>query len=366
MKRKTNIHIIKLTVTCLVMVIAVAVTAAHSYAAQSSFDYKIYPQHEEYREALKWYMKDVGKKLSPVMEDEYTYPTPGLIETRYVDKDGKVRKSEEYVPQGLCSTGEYWLSTAYDGGRKGNSVIYAVDSGTRKLVSTLTLPNKFHVGGIAFDGKRIWITGATSDKYKGDPFVQYIDYETFKSMLKHEVHAVTKKEISGRVFMNNKPSFLECDDGKLWVGTYIGSKDSKEAYMNGYTIIDDAKGVRLNTLMYTVLTGVDSSAQGCDIEGDYLYVSSSYKGYSGSVKSSYITKYNIAPIKKGTADLNISGREVSKVEVPKMNEEILVENGKVFINFESGANEWWYAAMNTDRILAVKDKIWGKSKGESK
>ena len=362
MERKTDRQLIYFAAACFVMIIAASLCTVKTYAAQSSFDYKIYPEHEEYREALKWYMKDVGDKLSPVMEDDFTYPTPGLIETRYVGKDGKIKTSAEYVPQGLCSTGEYWLSTAYDGGREGNSVIYAVDSGTKKLVSTLTLPNRYHVGGIAFDGKRIWITGATSDKYKGDPFVQYIDYDTFKEMLKDEVHAVTEKEISDKVFMNNKPSFLECDDGKLWVGTYIGSKDSKEAYLNGYTIIDDEKGVRLNTLMYSVLTGVDSSAQGCDIEGDYLYVSSSYMGYSASVKSSYITKYNIAPVKEGAADLNISNRAVSKVEVPKMNEEILVEDGKVFINFESGANEWWYAAMNTDRILAVKEKIWGKSK----
>ena len=115
--------------------------------------------------------------------------------------------------------------------------------------------------------------------------------------------------------------------------------------------------------MYTVLTGIDSSAQGCDIEGDYLYVSSSYLGYAAGVKSSYITKYNISPVKDGSAsNLDVKDRLVSRVEVPKMNEEILVEDGMIMINFESGANEWWYAAVNTDRILAVKQNIWGKNK----
>lgn len=362
MKKGIYRHLIYSAAVCLCVLAAFSLSPVQSYAAQSSFDYKIYKTNDDYRDDLSWYMNRVSKKLSSNMDDEVTFPTPGLTETAYVDENGEVKTSDGYVPQGLCGTDEYWLSTAYDGNREGRSVVYAVDKKTRKLVSTLTLPNKYHVGGVAFDGKRIWLTGATSDSYKGDPFVQYIDYETFKTMIKDDVHAVTKGEISGRVFMNNKPSFLECDDGKLWVGTYIGSEDSNQAYMNGYDIVDDEKGVRLNTLMPTVLTGIDSSAQGCDIEGDYLYVSSSYMGYSASVKSSYITKYNIAPIKSGESNnLYVKDRVVSRVEVPKMNEEILVEDGHVLINFESGANEWWYAAMNTDRILAVKKTIWGKN-----
>ena len=362
MKRKNTIHLIYAAVLCFVALITISLCAVQTYAVQSSSDYKIYKNPDLYKRDLRVIMKDVSRRLSPGMDDELTCPIPGLRETCYI-KDGKVNVSSGYVPQGLCSTGDYWLSTAYDGNREGNSVIYAYDTRKKKVVSTLTLPNKYHVGGIAFDGKRIWLTGATSDKYEGDPFVQYIDYDVFKTMLKDEVHEVTKKEISKRVFMNNKPSFLEYDDGKLWVGTYIGSEDSNKAYINGYTIIDDEKGVRLNTIMYTVLTGIDSSAQGCDIEGDYLYVSSSYLGYSAGVKSSYITKYNISPVKDGSSNnLHVEDRVVSRVEVPKMNEEILVEDGRIMINFESGADEWWYAAINTDRILAVKQNIWGKNK----
>lgn len=362
MKRK-NQRILKcIGAICFIALLAVSLNTAQTYAEQSSFDYKIYKNPEDYKYDLSVVMKDVSKKLTPGMDEKLTCPIPGLTETCYV-KDGKTVKSDGYVPQGLCSTGEYWLTTAYDGDRKGNSVVYAVDKKTRKVVSTLTLPNKYHVGGIAFDGKRIWLTGATSDKYSGDPFVQYIDYGTFKDMIKDEVHAVSKNEMSGRVYMNNKPSFLECDDGKLWVGTYIGSEDSNKAYLNGYEIVDDEKGVRLNTLMYTVLTGIDSSAQGCDIEGDYLYVSSSYLGYAAGVKSSYITKYNIAPVKSGSSNnLYVKDRAVSRVEVPKMNEEILVEDDRIIMNFESGSNEWWYAAINTDRLLAVKQTIWGKNK----
>ena len=86
------------------------------------------------------------------------------------------------------------------------------------------------------------------------------------------------------------------------------------------------------------------------------------KTYRTGVRSSFITKYDLRSSLDSAGTYYVQGKEISRVEVPKMNEEILVEDGKVFINFESGANEWWYAAMNTDRILAVKEKIWGKSK----
>ena len=341
---------------------AASLTTADTYAAQSSFEYKLYPEHSEYREMFDWCMYSASKKLSKGMDDQHTYPIPGLIETTYF-RGGETGTSDDYIPQGLCSTGDYWLITAYDSGKKTRSVIYAVDAKTTKLVSTLTLPNKYHVGGIAYDGKRIWLTGDTSDKYEGEPFVQYIDYEKFLEMIDEPLYNVSKKEISENVVINNKPSFLECDEGKLWVGTYMGSKDTKEAYMNGYDIVEDEDGVKLNTLMYSVITGIDSSAQGCDIEGNYLYVSSSYKGTSPFVRSSFITKYNIAPMKKkGKTNLNVKKRERKRVEVPKMNEEILVENGIIYINFESGANRWTSAVINTDRILAVEQKLWGKSK----
>ena len=345
----------------MLMLTSVSVTTAEVHAEQSSFEYKKYHEHSQYRQALERRMESVSKKLSSGMVDEKTYPIPGLIETCYVNRNN-TGTSDEYIPQGLCSTGDYWLITAYDAKKKNRSVIYAVDARTAELVSTITVPNKYHVGGIAYDGKRIWLTGDTSDKYKGEPFVQYIDYEDFLRMADQPLYEIRSREMSGRVYINNKPSFLECDDGILWVGTYMGSKDTREAYINGYTIIEDDKGVRLNTLMYSVISGIDSSAQGCDIEGNDLYVSSSYKGSSSRVKSSFITRYNIAPLKEGTANLYVGERENSRVEVPKMNEEILVENGTIYINFEAGSKRWKNAVINTDRILAVKKSLWGKKK----
>ena len=87
------------------------------------------------------------------------------------------------VPQGLAELDDMLLVTAYDGidGYKGeltlhsyrkdyreklaaeknhethNSVILVIDKATKKIVTTLELPDKNHVGGIAIDGQNAYI-----------------------------------------------------------------------------------------------------------------------------------------------------------------------------------------------------------------
>ena len=324
---------------------------ADDVSHQSSFEYKDYRSHKGYRTVLRLRMPDVYRKLSPGMDDDETVPIPGTVFT-CAGKDGSII-TDSYIPQGMCSTNDYWLVTAYDSGKKYPSVIYAIDSDEKKLVSTISLPNRYHVGGIAFDGERIWLTGDTSDRYKGRPFVQYISYNDFTDLAGMSVAEVTEDGLSEKIYIKNKPSFLECDGGKLWVGTYIGTKETKEGYIYGYSINNDEEGDTLNTTMFSVITAVDSSAQGMDIDGNYLYVSSSYKGDSLGIKSSFITKYEISPVIKGTPYLYAADRELSRTEVPKMNEEIFIEGNLLHINFESSAAKWKKPVIRTDRILAV-------------
>ena len=338
-----------------------ALTAASalcfSYAdTGSSFDYKYYKDPVMYERVLKINMTDVYYNFEGKTLQEKVFPIPGLIVT-HTESKGEKHFSSQYVPQGMCRAGDYLLITAYDVRKKYNSVIYAVDRNGMELVSTLTMPNKFHAGGIAFDGENIWLTGETSDKYKGDPFVQYMTYETFLSHLDEQVSEVKKDELSPYIYIKNKPSFLECNDGILWVGTYAGRKNTKESYMYGYEILGEPGNRQLNTLMYSIIAGLDSSAQGADIEGRYLYVSSSYKATS-LMQTSFVTKYNLRGSRTGTGDYQVETHEISRVEVPKMNEEIIVDGSTMFINFESGASYWKYALVNTDRVLALDLSLW--------
>lgn len=324
---------------------------------QSSFSYKIYATYSQYRNSFKKKMADAYEVMGMYVDDTRCMPVPGIIET-YTGSVRSNHSSQDYVPQGLCRAGNYFLVTAYDGDKKHNSVIYVVDADMRIIVSTLTLPNRYHSGGIAFDGERIWLTGDTSDKYDGKPFVQYIEYAVFEEMAADPLHKIRDDEISGRVYIKNKPSFLECDNGVLWVGTYTGSRGTQQGYMNGYPIrLSDGK-VKLDTMRYSVISGIDTSAQGADIYGNYLYVSSSYNGWMSKAKTSFVTMYDITEFIRKGVDINVSEKEVRRIEVPKMNEEILVDQGIMYINYESAYDGWPAPVIRTDRILAVRRNLW--------
>lgn len=331
--------------------------AAKAYKGpQSSFSYKKYSTQTEYMRDLRWRMERVYNGLEAYTDDSKIVPVPGIIETYTVNGSEKTA-SEKYVPQGLCRAGDYWLVTAYDAEKENNSVIYVIDKETDTLVSTLTQPYRYHSGGIAFDGERVWLTGSTSDNYDGYPFLHYIEYETFLEMIKDPLHEIADDEISGKIYIRNKPSFLSYARGTLWVGTYVGKKGTHEGYIYGYPVTGTGNR-KLNTVMYSVITGIDSSAQGADIYGNNLYVSSSYNGYVRAVKSSFVTKYDIKALLDGKSRINVSKRELRRIEVPKMNEEILIENGDLFINFESASGGWNNPVIKTDRILALRLNLW--------
>ena len=308
-------------------------------------------------EVLRRKMADVYHTFSGRIDDDKIFPIPGLIET-VAEEDGISTALTGYIPQGLCRAGDYLLITAYDVSKQHNSVIYAVDTADNRLVSTLTMPNRYHAGGIAFDGENIWMTGDTSDNYSGDPFVQYMTYNTFLEHASVPVSSVDETELSEHIYIQNKPSFLDCDEGILWVGTYAGAKDTSDGYANGYKIIGEPGAPRLNTMMYSIITGIDSSSQGMDIDEGYLYVSSSYNGHVKSVKSSFVTKYSLSGAGIYPFNYDVRGSEISRVEVPKMNEEILVEDSEVRINFESGADYWRFCVIRTDRVLPVSKSLW--------
>ena len=325
--------------------------------SQSSFAYKYYRSSNEFRNEFKDKMGDAYEIMRDYIDDDRTIPIPGILET-YVKKNSKYRVQFNYVPQGLCRAGQYFLVTAYDGNKENNSVVYVIDKDRNKVVSTLTLPNRYHAGGITFDGERIWLTGDTSDKYEGKPFVQYIKYPVFEEMILKPLHKVSRDEISDRVYIKNKPSFLEYSNGMLWVGTYVASRNTERGYINGYPIRNDNGKVKLDLMLYRVINGIDSSAQGAAIFGNYLYVSSSYMGWLSRANTSFVTMYDIGEVVRDKTQINVSGKEFRRIEVPKMNEEITVDQGILYINFESAYDGWPAPVIRTDRIMAVKRNLW--------
>lgn len=72
---------------------------------------------------------------------------PGMTNTNVLEFGSKTM-----VPQGMTFAGSYLLVSAYDSKRIDNSVVYVMSRSSKKLLTTVVLPNKTHAGGLAYDG----------------------------------------------------------------------------------------------------------------------------------------------------------------------------------------------------------------------
>lgn len=132
------------------------------------------------------------------------------------------------VPQGMCDTGSYILISAYDKEKEKNSCIYVINKSTGNLVKTIYLyDSKSHVGGLAYDGKNVWIANgnqSTVSKILSSSITYAKDGE-FIQCDKYEV----KTAEGGNVVA----SFATYSKDILWVGQY---KKKDNTYVYGYDI----------------------------------------------------------------------------------------------------------------------------------
>ena len=151
---------------------------------------------------------------------------------------------EQMVPQGICVTDDYMLITAYDSAKNNrkrdkknwhkpnNSVLYVLSNqkpSERKLLTTIVLPDVNHVGGVAFDGKNIWIAKSTTRQ------CSRISYDVIKQAVNSGLASYQLSSYCENVPCGAVASFLAHYDGMLWVGTYRNGMNNMGS-LRGYNI----------------------------------------------------------------------------------------------------------------------------------
>ena len=178
---------------------------------------------------------------------EETYPIPGLENTAVASESCGCM-----TPQGLCVTEDFIFISAYCNIKKykteleeymdygtnaeklekeadhktHNSVIYIIDRVSGEYIKNIVLPDTNHVGGLATDGKVIYVA-KSSDKQ-----ISVISMETIE-------RALNAKSLSVRV---NYDYTVDCDctasfvtyfDGYLWVGVF---NEESNGELNTFTV----------------------------------------------------------------------------------------------------------------------------------
>lgn len=298
--------------------------------APTSAKGKLFPTEKDFLNS--WSYKSLTF-FSTYVDYAKSYAIPGLTTTNVGGFS-----STTMCPQGLTFAGNYVLMSAYDLKSEENSVIYVLGKKSKKLLTTLILPSKPHVGGLAFDGVNVWVTNSSK----------------VSSILFSDIDAAARSKAPYTYVNFNSvsplgitTSYLTYYDNKLWVGTY---NELQATYLYSYTI--DNKDVA------PTLTKVDTMVMPTRVQGlaftskGTLILSRScqlYKGLRGYMRQLDVYKPLFTQPVDGVIPL---GELVNSVSMPSMNEGIAINGSYLYVTFESGAFE--KSTYKMDRICAFR------------
>lgn len=286
----------------------------------------------------------------------YNSVIPGLENTNILGN-----KCDTMVPQAVCFAGDYMLITAYDGKEKYeedanlcidrdkyNSVIYVFSNfepQSRSYLTTLVLPCKEHVGGLAFDGTNVWISN-------GNNKISSISYTTVQNVVAQNEDSVAI-EFNKTVNIDIKPSFMTYYDGCLWVGTH---EEKEKGDFNAYDIsmLNDSE-----TAVPRFYSHIPSKAQGALFvkfeDEPYLLLTRSLG--RNTDKDGYISQIEFYNPDLSSSYVNINKPQKTLL-APPMIEGIATDGDYIYCCFESASTIYSTIEGNlcdtpVDRICAL-------------
>lgn len=239
----------------------------------------------------------------------------------------------QYVPQGLCTVGEYRLVSLYDHEKSDHPEVKVIaPDGSERIVS-LNLPNTTHVGGISYDPKynKIWITGDNG----------YVGVYDYNSIMNNDGSIVSPINSFDAGLTNENgthvASYITCYNGRVYVGSfYRGGNGTVEEFI----VTPSGEDIVLNKTF-----SVPENIQGIsftNIDGvEYMALSQSF----GRDKDSKIIIYTYE-----------NGNYVPYKEIvcPPLLEQInFTPAGKIECVFESPAKEYDDATVIIPNICTI-------------
>lgn len=294
---------------------------------------------------------------------DYSTAIPGLENTCFLSS-----ATDQMVPQGICIAEDYMLISAYDKSGKEKSVLYVLsneDAANRELLTTIVLPDRNHVGGIAYDGASLWIAKSTSKRLSA------ISYERIAEAALSGQSICEMKEYDGEYNCGVTASFVSYQDGRLWVGTshsFVGRQGvltvfrQTEAVAGTEAETDGETGEKAKTedgtewvLQFTL--EIPDYAQGVAFfsagGADYLLLSTSH----GRFQSSCLYLYE-----ETISDEGVVLSPTARLEMPPMAEELVSDGEYTYCLFESAATcystvEGLRCEYPVDRVCALNNQL---------
>lgn len=268
----------------------------------------------------------------------YQIETPGNPKTRWEDFKNHYIDSDNQCPQGLCLTKDYVIISTYSAGDDKNTLgaLIFYDRITGEHVKSFGMENASHLGGIAYDGKNLWICHSNTME------IERISYEFLEHLIRiSKQNFIDISNCFSRYPVKNVPSCIAFDDGRLYVATHKVYTSSR---MLTYTYNQEEDCLEMEKKYF-----IPSKVQGVtfDEEGR-VYLSTSY----GRTKSSYLHIYD------SLEDLEtFFNAPILSIEMPPGSEEIVRTKDDLYILFETACYKYYEGTDGNGTCDYPIDKI---------
>ncbi|MBR3815929.1 MAG: hypothetical protein IKJ27_04305 [Clostridia bacterium] len=274
-----------------------------------------------------------------IISEKYC-PVPGLVNT-----DVAGDSCSAMTPQGICVTEDYIFISAYCNIKKykteleenkdygtnseklereadhktHNSVIYIIDRESGEYIKNMVLPDANHVGGLATDGKVIFVAKSA------DKQVSVIKLTQVERVLNTKSLSV-KVKYDFTVDCGCTASFVTYHDGYLWVGVF---NEKNNGELNAFTV--NSKDYELTEKYSLEIPAKANGACFTEIDGETcLAVNTSY----GRKNVSQVYLFSVSDYATGKMVIN----EKSRYIAPPLIQNCCIYDGKVYNIFESAAS----------------------------
>lgn len=312
---------------------------AGAFNGNTSFEFR-------YPEAFTGAVRRYPAFSEALDEKRSVVPVPGNKVSDAYSREGGAAKTENMVAQGLCVTDDHIFVTAYDSEKEYDSLLYVLSNEENsKILAVIVLPDKNHCGGVAVDGRNVYIAGSDSGIF-------YFSFGLVeKAIASGEVFILDRYD--GTVKTEKTASFVTVYGSTLWLGEFNEKSDS---FLCDYKISDNGSLQRGDTTL--VMPKKLQGAAFFEKNGStYLFASCSY----GRTNTSNIYLYEI---RDGKNEM------LYRYAFPPMAEEAAFHDGTVYLIFESSATHYSTKESRcptpVDRIAALNADVLTDENTENK
>lgn len=298
--------------------------------------------------------------LDVIIENSYIIPGLKASETLAYNHYHQHSICTSMTPQGVTMSDEYVFISAYCQTKEHNSIIYQIDRETHELIQPIVLPDKSHVGSVAYDDvyDNLWVCCFEEENkvaFVCSISMSAIDHYTFNQSYCPILY--TKQY---PIDTMKRSSFMTYHDGSLYVG-YFSSSSEASSTVQEFQIQEDGGLKYTGNLMNDIyedepdsyvlpnsLFYINGLAQGVAVSEDHIYITQSHGSDNDSVLSVFANKED--------EEGNVNATDANKLysfHLPCMAEDCYMDDeNNLYVCFESAG--YAYRARKSphvDRIL---------------